>query len=66
VEAVVFDSAGVLVSGSKDGSIRIWDTSSGSTLKVLTGHTMKVEDLAFNDKGVLASASQDTKVKLWV
>mmetsp|Transcript_17463 Transcript_17463/g.25808 ORF Transcript_17463/g.25808 Transcript_17463/m.25808 type:complete len:437 (-) Transcript_17463:197-1507(-) len=56
----------VVVTGSEDGSIKVWDHESGDYVKTLKGHTNSVTDLDFSPTGtVLASCSTDLSVKLW-
>jgi platelet-activating factor acetylhydrolase IB subunit alpha len=56
----------LIVSGSDDASIRIWDILTGRCERALTGHTNAVNDLAFNAKGnQLLSCSSDMTAKLW-
>jgi WD40 repeat protein len=55
----------LLVSGSVDGEVRIWDVASGDFTK-LTGHTDEIRDLDFNNNGtLLLSVSKDTSSRLW-
>ena len=45
VDAVAFSSDDRrIVSGSRDKSARVWDASTGETVKVLEGHTDDVTD----------------------
>jgi tetratricopeptide (TPR) repeat protein len=56
----------ILASGSSDGTIRLWELSSGRVLLTLTGHTSYVHSLAFSSDGkILASGSSDQTIKLW-
>ncbi|KAK7049601.1 beta transducin [Paramarasmius palmivorus] len=52
--------------GYADGSIRLWDASSGSVVTTFNGHKKSVTALAFNEQGTqLASGSQDTDLIVW-
>ena len=56
----------LLVSGSDDATIRVWDMETGKPEKCLRGHIGAVNNLAFNTNGtVLASCSSDISIKLW-
>ncbi|KAG9104730.1 hypothetical protein FRC06_011624 [Ceratobasidium sp. 370] len=52
--------------GYADGSIRLWDASSGTVTVVFNGHGKAVTALAFDQSGArLASGSQDTELIVW-
>ena len=56
----------VIAVGYADGSIRLWEVSSGSVVATFNGHKRAVTALAFDDAGVrLASGSQDCNIILW-
>jgi sugar lactone lactonase YvrE len=55
-----------LATGNKEGSIRLWDLSTGQQRLELRAHGRPVTSLAFSDDGRrLASAEWDHAVKLW-
>ncbi|KIM38762.1 hypothetical protein M413DRAFT_75797 [Hebeloma cylindrosporum] len=67
VNATVASSNGrFIISGSEDGSVRVWDASTGEILKVLDGHTKRVRSVKFsNDDRFIISGSVDKSVRVW-
>ncbi|KAF8510226.1 WD40 repeat-like protein [Hysterangium stoloniferum] len=55
----------ILVSGSLDNTIKVWDIETGKTLKTLFGHIEGVWTIAC-DKLRLVSGSHDRTIKVWV
>ncbi len=67
VHALAVSRRGDLVAtGGYDHDVRIWDATTGRTLRVLRGHTQEVDAVAFSPSGaLLASASFDGGVHVW-
>ena len=65
--SIVFSPDGaVLVSGSYDATIRLWDISTGEQLETLDGHTYSITSVAVSPEGgTIASGSYDGTVLLW-
>jgi WD40 repeat protein len=56
----------LLLSASRDVTIRIWDAESGGKLAALIGHTQAAENLAVSPDGsILASTSYNDGIFLW-
>ena len=56
----------ILASGADDGTIRLWDVSTGTLSATLEEHTDEVTSLSFSPDGtILASGSLDHTVRLW-
>jgi len=56
----------LLVGGSEQGIVEVWEVSSGQELTALQGHAFKVWDTAWAQDGkLIASAGKDGTVHLW-
>ena len=58
-------SNGQLVSCSKDKTIRFWDLTTGTTVKVLRGHSDYVRTLLLLSDGCIVSGSDDCTMRVW-
>jgi WD40 repeat protein len=55
-----------LLSGSSDGTLRVWDMERGQCLRILGGHMVSLLDIDWSpDSTQLASCGADSLVKLW-
>lgn len=66
VNSVLFSPDGrTIASSSRDGTIRFWDTHTGSPIANPIDVESNVRSLAFTSDGLLLSASDDLLVRLW-
>jgi WD40 repeat protein/type II secretory pathway predicted ATPase ExeA len=67
VRSVAFSPDGRLgLSGSGDYTLRLWDISTGKTIRVFKGHTSVVRQAVFTPDGRMAlSGSADKALRLW-
>ncbi|WP_433193989.1 NACHT and WD repeat domain-containing protein [Nocardia sp. CA-107356] len=54
-----------LASASRDGTIRLWNPTTGQPLGVLSGHNGAVTALAVAGDGILASVGEDHRLLIW-
>ena len=56
----------LIVSGSYDKTVRVWNVDSGQEMIKLNGHTDRVNSVAFSPNGeLIASGSSDNTVRVW-
>jgi len=67
VQDLVISSDGQFaLSGSWDGTLRLWDLAAGTTTRRFVGHTKDVLSVAFSaDNRQIVSGSRDKTIKLW-
>lgn len=64
--AAISPNGCLLVSGSSDSKIVLWNLRTGELLRTIAGHTSSVNAVAISPDGeMLLSASSDTTMKLW-
>jgi WD40 repeat protein len=55
-----------LLSGSEDGTLRLWEVERGQCVRVIQGYASTLYDLDWSPDGKeLASVGSDTEVCLW-
>ena len=65
-DAVYSPDGKLIATSSFDGTVKIWDSTTGDELRSLTGHAGQVLSLAVSADGrQLASGGRDNSVKLW-
>ncbi|BAY30077.1 WD-40 repeat-containing protein [Nostoc carneum NIES-2107] len=56
----------IIVSGSSDRTVKLWDSQTGQCLKTFSGHTRPVISVAFSPDGkTIASCGGHSIIKLW-
>ncbi|KAF2764335.1 WD40 repeat-like protein [Teratosphaeria nubilosa] len=63
VMCLQFDDS-VLITGSYDSTVKVWDINTGRELRTLTGHTSGIRCLQFDDNKLM-TGSLDHTLKLW-
>ena len=67
VNSISFSADGqMLASENGDGTVRLWNTNTGTILRQLSGHSNDIHSVVFSRDGkMLASGSKDASVRLW-
>ncbi|KAI8139312.1 quinon protein alcohol dehydrogenase-like superfamily [Fennellomyces sp. T-0311] len=58
------DSNSIVITGSYDTTVRVWNLETGESIRELTGHTRCVRALQF-DNAKLVTGSMDHTLKIW-
>lgn len=54
-----------MASSSKDGTIRVWDTTLRRVVMTMSQHTAAVTCIKWGGDGLLYSSSRDKTIKVW-
>ena len=67
VETVAFAPDGkTFLSGSRDHTVRVWDSATGQCIRVCEGHSRPVNSVAFAPDGkTFLSGSRDGTIRIW-
>ncbi len=67
VRSIAFDSDGdFLLTGSDDGSARVWEVNTGKQVSILRGHTAAVRNAVFSPNGqYMLTTSDDQTARIW-
>ncbi|TFK97759.1 Quino protein amine dehydrogenase [Pterulicium gracile] len=67
VHSVSFSPDGTrIVSGSRDHTVRVWDTATGEQVAKMDGHSNSVHSVSFSPDGTrIVSGSRDHTVRVW-
>lgn len=65
VESVAFSSTGLMATGSRDSTIKLWDAQTGKHIHTLPTHGNYVRTVVFSPDGKTLAAGSATQVKLW-
>ena len=56
----------LIISGSQDNSIKVWDIESKAIIKSFTGHEKRVYSVCItNDTKFIVSGSEDNTINVW-
>jgi F-box and WD-40 domain protein MET30 len=54
----------ILMTGSYDATVKIWDLQTGEVIRTLSGHTQGIRCLQFDDEKLI-TGSLDSTIKIW-
>jgi len=64
VRAVAFDGTNLFASGGNN-IISLWNTTTWTAIRNLTGHPNAISTIAFDKASLIASGSMDKTIRLW-
>lgn len=62
---LVLPGGNQFVSASNDGTLKIWELTTGKVLQSLEGHTSFVYDVGVTSTGDIVSTAEDRSVRIW-
>ena len=62
---LLFNDPFYVVAASRDGAVRILDTSSGACRHTMSGHTGRISGLASNGNTLASGGGSDQTIRLW-
>ena len=65
VSCLLLTSSGLVVSGSWDDTLRVWDPATGECLRTLEEHTNSINCVIETKVGLLVSGSGDNTLRVW-
>lgn len=55
----------IIISGSWDGSVKIWSLDKKKLVRNFEAHSLGVNSITYLDKGLMASGGMDNLIKIW-
>ena len=65
VNAIVVTSGGMVISGSSDNTLKVWNPETGKEISTITGHAARIRAIALLDDKWVISGSDDFTIKVW-
>jgi WD40 repeat protein len=66
LETLRFSISSMMLTGSFDGTVKLWDAETGNWIRSFEGHTNWVRSIVFSKDGSrVLTASYDNTAKLW-
>ncbi len=65
VNAIVVTPRGMVISGSSDNTLKVWNPETGKEISTITGHKARIRAIALLDEKWVISGSDDFTIKVW-